>query len=290
MDRIFEDFELYIESIKDELEEILGAGYEVEIVTANNGVTLYGVTIREEGTVASPVFYINDYFREEVAVCDAVTDIMKTRDMQPALKNFNPVDFDKMRENIMYRLINFEENRVLLKDVPYKSVWDLAKIYYVDLGIEDYGSANIMIHNKHMEVWGVSLEELDTIADSNMKEKNPAVIKTMSDMISELLGVKPNKKRAEEMYVVTTPNKIYGASVMLYDNVFEEIAKNYRCELLIIPSSVHEIIVLPDKEGWNREKLKGFIREINANEVSRTDKLSDSLYCYNKNIGFVMMT
>lgn len=291
---LFEDFDCYIENVKMKAGEIFGNGFEIEAVNTqkNNGVTKHGVTVRTRGSATSPVFYMEDYFARKVSVEDVVADMVRIMENQPTLEGLNPdelVEFEKMRDYVRFRLINYEDNRKLLERIPYKDVLDLAKVYYLEIGVKENQRGTIMINSKHMEIWGISLEELDRIAEINMKQRKPAVIKTMGEIIRELFDVQLFKEETEKFYVATSKDMMYGASVLIYDNLFDKLSEKLNCDLFIIPSSVNELIIVPDNGVWNKEDIKNCIFSINREEVAREERLSDSLYYFNRKTGFVMM-
>ena len=84
------------------------------------------------------------------------------------------------------------------------------------------------------------------------------------------------------LYVLTNTIGINGASVMLYEDVFKGISRRFETDLIIFPSSINEVLVLV---CWREDdicKLKEMVHDINRNEVSMTDVLSDNIYRYSR--------
>ena len=80
------------------------------------------------------------------------------------------------------------------------------------------------------------------------------------------------------MWVLTNELGIYGATAMLYDGVLEEAGEKWEQNFYIIPSSVHELILL--LEEWDMEQLDLMIKEVNEREVKDDEILSDHAYLY----------
>lgn len=91
------------------------------------------------------------------------------------------------------------------------------------------------------------------------------------------------------MKVLSNERRIHGAVCMLYPGVLKEMADRIGGDFFIIPSSVHEVILLPDADKGLNEGLKQLIREVNSTQVAPEEVLSDTLYRYDRAEGRVMM-
>ena len=76
---------------------------------------------------------------------------------------------------------------------------------------------------------------------------------------------------------------VYGASTILYPNAVEHIANELNANLYILPSSVHEFIILPETDGNSLDELADMVQRINKDYVKEEEILSDQAYFYNKN-------
>lgn len=90
------------------------------------------------------------------------------------------------------------------------------------------------------------------------------------------------------MKVLSNTKRLHGAVCMLYPGVLKEMADRMGGDFFILPSSVHETILLPDAgEGLNGA-LRQMIREVNSTKVAPEEVLSDTLYRYDRAMGRVM--
>ena len=149
------------------------------------------------------------------------------------------------------------------------------------------GMATITIKNEHMAMWGVTAEQLDRIAEENTPKLFPAQICSMFDIIDELSGDSMDKEECIKnipdigrMYVVSNPSRVFGAAVMCYKDVFHEIAMKYRSSLYILPSSVHELIIIVPRLLEKVSELRAMVYEVNRTTLEKQDRLSDSVYYY----------
>lgn len=287
-----------VELLKETLEKKTGKEVIVNKTIKNNGLTLTGITIRDDNTNMTPVIYVNEYINnlEDYESIDNIADIIIERnnsykvDKSVDFSWFS--DFNKVKDKLMFKLVNYSENEEMLKGMPYTRFLDLAKVYYAKVKLDDSaGTVNIL--NKHLEVWGVSTEELDKIADENTPKELPARVDDISNVIrrmavrmgyddkyiEEVLEVQ-QKEQSKSMYVMSNPEKTYGAAVLCYQDAIKRFAEEKDTDLAIIPSSVHELILVTDVSADTIIQLKIMVKEVNETELSKDEFLSNSIYVY----------
>lgn len=281
------------EMLADIVRSKLDESIEVDItdVMKNNGVILRGMTFSGKGDGVSPTIYMESYFEayqrgyspDELA--DKIVDLFRFG----AKKNFFDVqeflDFEKAKAHIAYKLVNYEKNEELLKKIPHRRFLDMAVVYYYLLSDteHDLENATILIYNNHLENWNITKEELDAIA----KENTPALLhedlRHITDVLQDLLKQECDfGEDSYGMYVLSNRSKIFGAAAILYSDVLKTFAEKINADLYIIPSSVHEVILVPRREGMEWQPLREMVREVNATQVEEIEILSDNLYYYSR--------
>lgn len=272
------------------LRERMGADYEVKIteVTKNNGVVLTGVIMMRKSDRISPTIYLEEPYRQYLAgvelqeIVDRIVELY-----QEQMKDFNlDIDsfkeFEYVRDRIFHKLINFEKNSKLLEDVPYFKWCDLAVVFYYAVEEELMGRASILIHNNHLVMWEQTADVLYRIAQHNMRQRMPELLMPMQDLVEEMTGVKLHQKDEIKMYVLTNRAKINGASAMLYSDKIRELAKRLQTDIMILPSSVHEVLLLPDNHEQEYAFYRQMVEEVNTTQVEPEEILSYSLYRYSR--------
>lgn len=189
-------------------------------------------------------------------------------------------NFESAKDKITCRLINAKMNEKYLADKPHTFVEDLAVIYSIHLKSD----ASIPITNDLMEShWGITVKDLHDIALSNMERVNPPKIMNIEEILSSLSGFPPLLPPPSvpiPMYILTNETKIYGASVILNSDMLEKAAETLGTDdFYILPSSVHEVIVIPADMGED-EEFMDMVWEINRSEVLPEEVLSDNIYAY----------
>lgn len=254
------NFTSFTQSIINYLQKKLGDDYKIfsNIIKKNNGIELTGIIIEEKGCNTSPTIYINDLYEEYklgksfTETADAVYDIFSRNRFTRPIDLTGFLNFDKAKEQIAYKLINYEKNKELLEDIPYKMYFNLVIVFYYSVMEPPFcGKAEILIHNKHLEKWGVGLEELCRIAAENTPRLYPAEITYIEDAMPGMFGS--------------------GAK-----------AEKIDCDLYILPSSIHEVILVPVLKKNSKDKLLEIVTEINATQVENSEILADSVYIYER--------
>lgn len=160
---------------------------------------------------------------------------------------------------------------------------DLSLVCYLSM---NRLSGTIQIYNGHCDMWGIDEEELFRVAEENTPRICPATEKSMLELMKELMIKVPEEEEREspEMYILSNEAKIWGAVAMLYPQRLEWIAEKLRANLYILPSSVHETLVVPARGNTEPNELVAMVREVNTSVVLADEILSDNVYFYDKEL------
>lgn len=280
------------ESLSKALRERIGAEVDIRItdVTKNNGVVMTGLTITKEKEGVSPCIYLEDifarYMNDSISMSDIVTEILNILE-----KNYLEVDieyifdknFSKVSSRVFGCLVNTEKNREILKHMPHRQFHDLSLVYAVEVtlpGKREKGA--FKIKDTHMGIWGIEESELYSIVKEKI-ESAEVCLEGIMDVISKLAGMeKPDALEAgnavENMYVLSNEQKLFGSNQLLNAKALENIA-NMMGDYYILPSSIHELIVIPvNKTTDDSEELLQMVKEVNDTQVPEEEVLSYNIY------------
>ena len=253
----------------------------------NNGVRLKGIVIMEDGRNVSPTVYLEEpyqQYQDGVSLEEILEGIIAVyekhaHDLQLDMDFFR--DFSQVKDRIFHKVISYEKNEELLKDVPYFKWHDLAVVFYYEIEKEIFGKATILIRNSHLDMWGQPAEEIYRIARKNMKEKMPELLMPMQKVLEEMAGISVGES-GMHLYVLTNKERMFGASAMLYSEEIKGLADKLHTDLLILPSSLHEVLLLPDDHVREYDLYRKMVREVNTTQVDPEEILSFNLYRYNR--------
>lgn len=275
------------QKVKQQMRE--GMSVCVQRTIKNNGKVRIGIMLSEEGSNVSPTIYLEEYFdqfQKHKSIDQVVKNIWRLyREVriEHTWETTMLQSFSKTRQKIVYKLIHAQENEELLKTIPHVLYLDLAIVCYILLDISESGTATILITNEMMKMWKIEKELLYSIAHQNTKKALPAEFKTMRSVVAELLGEENQLGEGEDlMYVLTNEIRSFGASCILYDKVLEDIGNQLGENYYVLPSSVHEVIIVPESKSPNRADLEDMIEEINDTQVEEEEILSYRAYYFSR--------
>lgn len=288
------DFNNFMEMIKDNMQFIVGDAAKVEIkeISKNNGRIYHGITVIEKDTNCSPSLYLDDMFAEYCKGM-SIEDIMeRLRTLYFKSKCEGNIDvsffddYDKVCDRVMFKLIGYEKNKKMLENMPFRTITDLAVVYFCEVSDPRIGTGVIMIRNEHIAHWNIDEERLYQDALLNTPRLNPVSINSLMDTVAELSGISDLEDEDDfGMMVLSNQNKMFGASAILYPDILQEVADRFECDLIIIPSSVHEVILMPNRHEMGDlelQNLKNIVECVNRESVGLEDILSDNVYRYDR--------
>lgn len=314
------DFTSFKNMILEYLRQELGEDYTVfsHTVRKNNGIEMTGIVVKRPGCNASPTIYIDRLYHNNITETEVkeAAELLR-RDFRKAemkedmdLSGF--LDFEKAGERLAFRLINKEKNGELLKEVPHKTFFNLALVFYYSIQEPPFGGkAAILVYNTHMKLWNTNADELFQIAFRNSPILFPGKIEGMEEVVKDILaeGLRKDipqnaaeqaeftqewieeilEQMAEDsagvrlpMYVLTNRQKYYGAACMLYPGILREFAGKLGQDFFILPSSIHEVILVPTKDAADKDILQEIVTDINKTQVAEDEVLADSVYFYSR--------
>ena len=291
--------EIVVEKFKDYLpDEYKNMNLDVHPVARVNQ-TLDGLSLRDNTKEfnISPTIYLNDMYKHylENENLDIVLNEAADR-MLHAIKEapIESMDFSTAKDNIVFQLINTEQNKEMLKGMPHRQFQDLSIIYRWVIANDKEGMQSTVVHNSLAEKIGMTEEELFRAAAENTKRILPPTVKSMNEVMRDMfikdgmpteiadmmIGEIPSDS---QMYVISNESGINGAASMMYEDNLYKLANELDSDLYIMPSSVHEVIAVSTNLGDPNE-LAAMVTEINMDQVSLDERLSNQVYHYDKDL------
>ena len=297
---------------RDYFPESEGYSIHTQLVRKNNNVKKYGITIGVPDSRVAPNFYVDDYAVTHTpeAAAEAIFRNYQAHKKDAQDINENKInqlfDYEQAKDLITYRVVNRQRNSDIESSCPTIPIApDLMMVFYLQLDRE----ASCLIKNDFCTMWGLTenIEKtLFTQADINTERLKPACLKTMAAIMKEMVpeSMWDEMELADNltppMYVLTTEDRVYGATTILYRNgqllqeCLERIQNDYNnpsiTDFYIIPSSTHEVLLVPATDDITKESLQAMCQEVNSTQVDITDQLSDNIFQYNQDDGFQQIT
>lgn len=292
------DYTEFVCAVEKMMNQRLGDSERVSSYRAskNNGTEKRGIMVEKKGVNISPAIYLEEYYECYKRGCsiegivDKVIEFYECIRRDVSWDNRSLMSYEGIRERIVFRLINTEKNQEFLRSVPHREVFDLSVVFYVLLEMNSEGTATMMVKNSHMAQWEADVNMLWEAAVENSKRMLPAEFFTMSYALGELMSggtsdagssenllIEEGGKR-DRMYVLSNRLRSYGAACVAYPHILEMIGQLLKKDYYILPSSVHEVVIVPCSAELDLDELDEMVKEINDTQLDEEEVLSDHAY------------
>ena len=309
--RSFEEFKNeVVGKIREFLpESFASAEVSLQVVTKNNNLKLTGLTIHSVESNIAPTIYLDKFYERykdgEQSLDEILAEIARLRmecDCKADFETEFVTNFERCKELIMPRLINKNENLTMLENIVHTDIEDLSIIYTITMNdFEEEGTASITIRKEIFKNWKITKEELHNVAMNNLRMSKPD-FQPMSNIIKSIMRKNFIEKNMDEeelesvldnmvpidndLFVLTNENKIYGAAEVLDSEFMDSILNRLDTDkFYILPSSVHEVIIVSPRIAMDVEVLRDMVNSVNTTEVSPDEVLSNNVYVYTRENG-----
>lgn len=295
------DVKEFIEKMKAEVRDYLPDDVaediiidDVEVIKMNDQ-KLHGLSFRMPGSDAAPTLYVNEMYEAYKDGADMSYLASEMANMFSASRHAVAppevdLSYDKVKDKLTVRLLEKARNREFLTNMPYVSVGHgLALIADINMGEDRSGEWRIAVNRNVLESLDVDKEQLfsDAISSARIYDRAELVDMTSALFSSEKENLLDRNEPIDPddiggMYVLTNSSGSLGASALFYPDVKEKTADLLGRDYYILPSSVHEVIIVPDSAGINAKELCDMVKQANRTVVDEKDILSDNVYHYSR--------
>ena len=293
----------FAEELAKDLKEHMAAKYaDAECIVVenrkNNGLILTGITFEIPGREISPVIYTEAYYEAEMngitrheiieSLAKKVEDALKVEKLPT---DFCLTNYDSIKEYLLLKLVNTEANRSMLKSLPHLEMEDLSVVPVICFSLPGTdGKGTVHVTSELTEIWGVALEEVLRNAMENMERKGTPVLQDVMEILRLSENVKNWLESNDEdirspegnMFALTFEKSSYGAAIVACPNIMQKICDLFPNGFYIIPSSIHEVLILLKENALPPIELRKIVRDVNRTQVEKDEILSDCVYTYDR--------
>jgi hypothetical protein len=302
-------YQAFITDFTAMVKEMMGEEFTARIykVTKNNSLELDSLVLLKEGKKFAPNIYLLPYFESYTEgtgmteLAERLCNVYHSYNAPMGEKEFS-YDYKDMKPYIIHRVVSYDRNRKLLEKVPHIRYLDLAVTFHCLVHDDNSGIGTIRITNEHLKLWNTSQEELHKLAVQNTKKLFPPVIRSMDEVIQSMLseGYREDREDYTEasleqmnvnilenpdrhrLYILSNTQGINGATCLLYENVLRKFSDQIQSGFYILPSSIHEVILVPYEKSIAKETLAVMVKDVNRTQVASDEVLSDRVYFYSR--------
>lgn len=270
----------------------------IDSYSHNNRFSVDGLTIWESENNISPTIYLEPYYERyeqgtpfpeiKRQICEYYNEHRLSQHVDTSFFTC----LEHVRPQIVYKLVNYDKNRELLEEIPHFTYLDLAIVFYYLVPDHSQGNASILIHNSHLAYWNLSKDALLLLAGQNTPRLLPWRCDSMISLLFPSLDGCPKNEQEKAletldketipMHILTNNRRFFGACCILYPGALKEVSENLQDNLILLPSSIHEFILVPASFTDNPDFLRDIVCEVNHTGVVPEEVLSDSIYYYDR--------
>ena len=288
------NYQQFIEEVERRVKEKIKGNETITVyihtAVKNNGKERKGITVSEKGIHISPTIYLEEYFQQFQEGKPIEKIVEKILQLYEEVKCSHPCEesllqnYEELKGKFACKLIHRGKNEKLLNDIPYVPWMDLAIVVFVLLEVSPYGTATVLVRKEHLDIWGLTEAQLFDEAKKNTPILLPYQFCPMRKLLREICpyAVDEGEEEEESLYVLSNKLRSFGAASMLYEGILEKVGQKLGENYYILPSSIHEVIVVPESKSPVKQDLEEMVREINETQVEEEEVLSDRVYYFSR--------
>lgn len=259
-------------------------------VPKNNGIWK-GIEIHIPESTAAPIIYPDRmydlrYPGEPIkTLAERLSDkVWKEicRENEIIAKQFNNLMCQETDFPLSAAVVSYEINKEWLKDIPHEQIEDLAVYPKINIGTDAMVRVTPEILSKLHITKEEALKEAKKNTAKNMVFKNLEEI-LFSDVVErdgdpEITSALMPSSTESPMFVLTNKERHDGAAMIACPEVLQTVHELMGDDYYILPSSVHEVLIVPKHIPLLLEDMQKTVRQINEESVEPIDRLSDNVY------------
>ncbi len=290
------NYEEFKNIVTEEVGKLIGEDKELRVkeIIKNNDTKLDGLSfLTKKAGEITPMVYLNyfydSYKRDNMSISEItneIVDIFMNKQLKCPEGISEMMDYASVKKRLALKVVNYELNKEFLSDVPHLKKMDLALVPLFVVNKDD-DIASVTIKNAYLDNWNVDVDTLFADALNNAPTLLKPVCYSLFKAVfekkhMELMELDEVRLADDDLLILTNENKVNGSSCVFYPDVLQTIAQKLDSDLFVIPSSVHEVLVMRRIDNISIEELNNLINFVNATEVSSSEVLSDHVYIYNR--------
>ena len=289
------NFSEFVDRVKNSIKDYLPDRFADASVSVDQyqklNTSYMGLQVRLEGQMVIPNVNLNAHFAEYqkrgLSMENVMRGVAEQVQMAPNLHTEWLKDYNQVKAHLFIRVSDAKKSEPFLQTSPHKEVDGLAISYHIAFEGMQGVEASTPISNKMMEMYDVTAEQLHADALESSQRLYPVQFSSLAEVMQQMMGLDPEMAadmmppvEGPQLMILTNAQSFYGASALFYPGQMEAIAEQVGSDFFVLPSSVHETLILADDGSVEPDSLQFMVREINQTEVAPEDRLSDFVYHY----------
>lgn len=282
------NYEEFLDFVKDAVGAILpDAEVTKQHVEKLQGRSYDGISVRPSGSAASATMDLHRPFqayekeprRFAAVMSELLSAIRDAVEKIPQVDAQEFLNYREIKKHLVMQMVPVKGNQELLNKIPHKTTGDIAAVYRVEPALSGAGEASVLLTNELMAQYGVTKEELHRDAVASQLINRPPTLRNLYDVIASMMTKEPDMPESD-LWVACVEGNVHGAAAVQCPEFMDKAAEKLGGDFFILPSSIHEVLFVPDNGGFDRRDLENMVQAINETQVEPEDRLSDHVYHY----------
>ena len=267
------------------LRERLRDSIKPEIIPVNKNNVIMKETVGIENGIdgLKPLVYVESLYDQYCIGADLSTCVSFVVGLYRAMPDLHMEQYfetwEAVKPRITVRVVNWEWNKDELRDIPHKKYMDLAVYCRVVLAQNEDGIVSNVVKNSMLRYLEIEEKELWETARNNFQKEKYLMrhIEEETGLTGSYLNKFLNLSYHEdETHILTNEYHNNGAVGILRIDLLEKFAEQKRCNIYVLPSSLNEVILVPDRGGRTPDFLRSLVKKNNKDYPHEGD-LSENI-------------
>lgn len=284
----FEQFKAQvIDEMRDRFPEL---DISLQEVSKLQGESYIGMAVRPENSNVAATMNLEPFFAN-LSVDFTMDDVMdqiaqsisNQLDHMPQFDERVLNDYAQMKEKLTLQMIPTAGNEEKLSEIPHRNVEDMSIVYRFEMSNSAKEISSILVTDSMLHSYGITADQLHEDALEAAVQTHPATLRNMTDVMRDLMGDAAALFAPDEpspMWVASVEGGQNGACAIQYPDFLEQAAETLGGDFYVLPSSIHEVLLVADDGSTDLSYLEAMVRNVNETDVVPADRLSDHVFHY----------
>ncbi|MDO4170600.1 MAG: DUF5688 family protein [Lachnospiraceae bacterium] len=187
--------------------------------------------------------------------------------------------YENVKDRLIVRMVSSKENKEWLSNVPHHNVEDMAAVYRIVLTKNEQGLTSIPFDNRLLAHYGITKKQLHEDAIESESKHYPLKIQCITEVLKGMADI-PFGSEEIPLFVATNELSLNGAGVITYPDFMEQASKRLKGDFYMLPSSIHEVLLIAESEAGDYHDLLDMVKEVNKTVVMPHERLTNNVYHY----------
>ena len=259
----------------------------VKDVEKANGMSYRGIEVSDQQVRMGVTINMDKHYKMYLGgkSVDEIADMVQQQvadafERRPDVDMSRLKDYESLCSNVMMEAVSKEKNAEYLQNIPHFDMADLSIIYRLNVGRDrNHDIGVVTVDNQLLSSMGISQDQFQKDVFEQALAGEPPILKSLAEVM-DMNFMGDDSQPEGGLFLATNRDALYGASVIAIPGFLDQAAEKLGGSFYILPSSVHEVLLLRNDEEVNVQEMESMVQEINAAIVSPEEQLSDRVYHY----------